>query len=111
MKIVDRKTFLKLPSGTVFAKYKPCFFEGLQIKLDDGNWGEDFVVQDLETPIKCDSSENFEIQCERAEKGEEVDLDFDCGSRDGLFDRDQLFAVWSRKDVQELIERLQETLK
>jgi hypothetical protein len=42
----------------------------------------------------------------RLENGEEIPLDFDCQGRDGLFDLDQLFAVWSDSDVEALITRL-----
>jgi len=33
-------------------------------------------------------------------------MDFDSYGRDGLFDGDQLFAVWESNDVKALIERL-----
>lgn len=32
MRIVDRKTFLAMPIGTVFSKYEPCVFGNLCIK-------------------------------------------------------------------------------
>lgn len=38
--------------------------------------------------------------------GEDLAMDFDCLGRDGLFDRNQLFAVWSADDVRGLIARL-----
>ena len=37
-------------------------------------------------------------------------IEYDVSSRDGLCDRDQLFAVWERGDVEALIARLIETL-
>lgn len=37
MKIVDFKTFNRMPAGTVFAPYTPCVLEeGLAIKVDHG---------------------------------------------------------------------------
>ena len=38
-------------------------------------------------------------------------MDFAYEGRDGLFDKDQLFAVWSIRDIRSLIDRLQECLK
>ncbi|GAH13600.1 unnamed protein product, partial [marine sediment metagenome] len=34
MKIVNRKTFLQLPIGTLFSEYEPCVFYGLFIKTN-----------------------------------------------------------------------------
>lgn len=114
MKIVDRKTFLDLPPGTVYAKYKPCVFGGLAIKEEsmvfaDGYSG-DFVKQGLGVEIECGGSDEWIIQIEKAEKGEEVPLDFYCAGRDGLFEQDQLFAIFSKKDVKDLIKRLEDCL-
>lgn len=37
MKLVDFETFIRLPSGTIFAPYKPCVMEEcLAIKVDKG---------------------------------------------------------------------------
>ena len=37
MKIVDFKTFNRMPAGTIFAPYTPCVLEeGLAIKVDHG---------------------------------------------------------------------------
>jgi hypothetical protein len=40
-------------------------------------------------------------------KSQTKDLFFGCGSRDGLFDQDQLFAIWEPDDIGELIGVLQ----
>lgn len=38
MKIVDYETFIRMPSGTIFAPYTPCVFqERFQIKVDEGS--------------------------------------------------------------------------
>ena len=37
MKIVDYETFIRMPSGTIFAPYEPCIFKDrFQIKVDEG---------------------------------------------------------------------------
>ena len=44
------------------------------------------------------------------ENGTSLDMDFRCSGRDGCFEKDQLFAVWEKKDVEMLISRLQECI-
>jgi len=114
MKIINRKEFLDLPPGVVFAKYEPCVFSGLAIKessyVSQEGYAGDFVVQGLGVEVECANSDDYVTQCNKAEKGEDVPLDFDCAGRDGLFENEQLFAVLSKEDVQKLIHRLQETL-
>jgi hypothetical protein len=106
MKIVDRKTFLALPANTVFSKYEPCIFGDLCIKGD--SFGEiDFFYQPISDAIDCHDSGEFHDKLTAAqERGESVSVDLDCQSRDGLFDADQLFAVWEPADVATLITRL-----
>lgn len=100
-----------MPAQTVFAKYEPCFFGELSVKIsDDDGWLPDFVVDSLGVTPKNESSDDYVEQCQRAEQGEDVPLDFESSCRDGLFEQDQLFAVLSNEDVQKLINRLQKTL-
>lgn len=106
MKIVDLKTFLSMPVGTVFCKYEPCFMEPLHIKGE--NCGErDFFYQSIADAVDAnDSGEFFELLDNSEKTGAEVRLDFNCQGRDGCFKDDQLFAVWHPNDVRALIQRL-----
>lgn len=107
MKIVDRKTFLALPAGTVFSKYAPCFFEALSIKGDTYEHIGDFQVQGIADAIVCTGSDDFSEKLYDATlSGNSLPMDFDCLGRDGCFDADQLFAVWEPADVLALIHRL-----
>lgn len=111
MKIIDLSAFLALPPGTLFAKYAPCFFDGLSIKGDtltgrDGN-PIDFCYQQIVDAIEAhDSGEFFDLLDQSKETGNSVTMDFDCQMRDGCFEREQLFAVFERADVTALIGRL-----
>jgi hypothetical protein len=110
MLIVDRETFLAMPAGTVFAKYKPCVFDELSIKED--TCGTDFAVQDIipQFVTNNDSGDYFDT-LDAAERGEPTPrLDYDICGRDGMFDKDQLFAVFERHDVKDLIARLTKAL-
>ncbi len=106
MKIVDRTAFMAMPAGTVFAKYKPCYFEELSIKEDSTE--SDFYVQDLIPMfVSNGGSEDWFDTLQAAEDGTPTPpLDYNLIGRDGCFDADQLFAVFERHDVEALIARL-----
>lgn len=106
MKIVDRKTFLAMPAGTVFCKFRPSLFGDICIK-ESTICDVDFFVQYLHDAVECSDSEEFFQRCDIAQRGVRVAMDFERGSRDGCYDKEQLFAVWDSKDVDALIARLQ----
>lgn len=104
MKIINRKQFLRLPEGILYAKFRPCLFGDLAIKEE--SISNDWRYQDLlELDVK-DSQEWQDVLFEGMEKGTSIPMDFNCVSRDGLFDETQLFAVLEKEDVISLIERL-----
>ena len=111
MRIVDLSTFLKLPEGTVYQKYKPQYFEDLQVKAQSLGTN-DFIYADLTGNIENDSSEDFSDKVRLMEKNPELslELDFDCYARDGFFDVDQLFAIWEKQDIEGLIDKLNHCL-
>jgi hypothetical protein len=109
MRIVNRKTFLVLPPGTVFSEYEPCVFTGLFIKTETCRGGGDYCEQDLIGNVKChDSGEFGEILEDARENGQPFDLDFNVDCRNGCFNFDQLYVVYETKDIQQLIERLRQ---
>lgn len=108
MKIVNRETFLALPSNTLFCKYKRCFFENYAIKHD--TLENDFLYQDLKELDANDSGQWVEQLNDSTENGTSINLDLDCCSRDGLFDSDQLFAIFDNKDVSSIIQELKSAL-
>lgn len=116
MRIVDLPTFLTLPVGTVFAKYSRHHFDALSIK--DESFGEhgDFWYVDLATPHfeGEGGSEGWDDILTAMASGVDSPppaLDLTTVSRDGLYDKDQLFAVYEMADVEALIARLQRTLE
>ena len=114
MRIVDRKTFLELPEGTVFAKYDPCIIREPMVKCDSTpNAGElvDFYYANLTDEVDCSGScARDGIMDLAVIEGLPFALDFNSQCRDGMYDADQLFAVWERDDVAGLISRLQTAL-
>lgn len=109
MRIVDRKTFLAMPAGTVFAKYEPCVFGEMLIKGE--SLPDDFCYQSIVDAIECTSDRDaMEALFQAEHTGMSIPMDFDCQGRDGCFDQDQLFAVFESADVVKLIERLRQAL-
>lgn len=111
MRIVDRKTFLAMPVGTVFAKYDPSIIREPMVKFDSSAFnGEliDFYYASLTDEVDCSGSFERDGIMDAAEhEGVPFALHFNTQCRDGMYDADQLFAVWDRDDVVGLIARLQ----
>lgn len=105
MKIVDLDAFLKLPAGTLFAKYSPIVFDEMAIKGDTTPNG-DFYYQSLIEPDVISSNDIVDKLEEARVTGNSFSLDLNCEGRDGCFNSDQLFAVWDRADTLQLIDRL-----
>lgn len=105
MRIVNKQEFLKLPEGILYSDFEPFSFSGLKIKGE--TWDSDFIYQDLIGNVDApSSSDSFDVLYNANETGESFSLDFDCGCRDGLYDNDQLFAIYETEDVIGLINRL-----
>lgn len=107
MRIVNLPTFLALKGEVLFSKYQQICFSDLAIKVD--NCGEiDFVTQEITGAIESEGSNDyFDILLKAETTGESIPLDLDCAGRDGMFEEDQLFAIWEAQDVDKLIARLQ----
>lgn len=103
-KIVDRSEFLLLPEDIVFRKYTPSVKDDIEIKgCSIGR--NDYSVQML-TSVEgqyCDTMD-------KADEGEEFNFDLDCQGRDGLFDDDQLYVIYSVEDIKNLIGRLSQCI-
>jgi len=107
MRIVDRKTFLALPGEVLFSKYEPCTFGPLTIRGEVWGHCNDFLTQSIADAVECNRSSDFACTLDDAqESGGSFAIDLDCMGRDGMFDDDQLFAIWEPADVAALIERL-----
>ena len=114
MRILNRKQFMALKHVCVFAKYRPVFYEALGIKII---WDSpsDFAYQDLDPigALLSDGSEDTFLKLDAMAKDSKIDnaVDFHQYGRDGFFDTDQLFVVFSDEDVMKLIDRLREVLE
>lgn len=95
-----------MPQGTVYSYYEPCVFNDLNIKthnIGDSDFGYTSIIGEIDVM----SSDDFSNKCDEMEKGKSVPMDFACGRREGLFNNEQLFAIYEDEDVEKLIYRLQ----
>jgi hypothetical protein len=108
MKILNRKDFLKTPSGTLWSYYEPCNFRDLSVKTSDSkDYENDFVSFSLIAEFDYFDGDEFAEKCQRMEQGESVPQSFEETTREGLFDDEQLFLVYEQGDIQKMIETLQ----
>ncbi len=128
MKIIDRETFKRMPKGTVFCKFprldertrtyckypfsiqiqKPCVLSGPL----DADFGYT-PVGSLEACAADDDSSNMAILVDmERHPGKEYPFEHWTG-RDGMYEEnDQVgFAIYSRQEVQQMIDLLQQALK
>lgn len=110
MKIVNGKTLLSMPKGTVFCWY----YEGIK------EFGEMAVKQDSSTicflyqevvDVDCEhTGEYMDILKSSEEKGTEFKLNFTMPKKELVVDDRQLYAVFNKNDVIGLIGLLTENL-
>ena len=109
MKVVNKKEFLALPPGVIYAKIEPCVFDAICIKHETR--GDDWYYSEL-LEVKCKNSGEFaDIIFDAIEYGTKIPLDFNTMSRDGLQVETQKFAIFEKSEVKELILMLAETLQ
>lgn len=126
MKIIDRETFKRMPKGTVFCKfprlnkqtnsYDNYLFSIQTPCILDGPWDVDFYSTEIGNLDACaaqSDSENDDILTDMEQHlGKEYPFEHWTG-RDGMFeDNDEVgFAIYSRQEVQQMINLLQQALK
>ncbi len=113
MRIVDRKTFLALPAGTVFAKMAlPQVYDigALCIKGEERGPNDFWVLDPGHWWTGCGDSGDWFDGIDAMVAGSEFEIDIETVVADGLFDAEQLFLVLSREDVRALIGRFEQAL-
>ncbi|MDF7681508.1 hypothetical protein PT300_13290 [Enterobacteriaceae bacterium ESL0689] len=115
MLIVDRKTFLSLPENTVYSishwtpetgstSITDLFIKGETVA------GNDYYEQAIPDFDLCDIDErSHAIECS-IKDGKSLLPDFHVEQRNAMFEEKQMFAVWEKQDIEQLIERLKECL-
>jgi hypothetical protein len=96
MRVVDRKTFLALPAGTIYCKGVPWAFDGICIK--DDSLANDWVYLDPAWPSAHDSGEAIDLLEKSLEAGSSFPCESDFG-RDGCFNDDAVFLIFETDDL------------
>lgn len=111
MRIINLNEFLSMPSGTVYCKYESFGNLG-EICIKSDTRGVDWLYSELAN-FDSESSEDFFDKVSKAEKDSTFEIDNDPTTiqRDGMFEDDQMFAVFNLQDVHEMIEALREAFK
>jgi hypothetical protein len=107
MRFVTKQEFLTLPEGTIFSRFKPNVITDLAIKAETV-MQNDFCYIDLVGNVDAyDSGEYLDTLDGR----KRFKADYECSSRDGMFDPKQEFVIYEKSDVQDLINVLHLCLK
>ena len=114
MKIVNKEEFYKLSEGVVYSEYEPCIITELFIKgstLSSKNTPIDYTCLSLIGNLDSNNSEEFYNILESSQENKTTfKLDFENYSRDGLYGDDQLYCIYEKQDLEELIKVLQDSL-
>ena len=104
MKIVNYYDFVRLPSGSVFCPYEPCYFHSpFQIKVDKGEERSGSYIFNGTMPLEPWFSVEDEFpDCDGNYETEMVVTD----NASVDFDEDCLFAVLEKHEVERLIDAL-----
>ena len=100
MKILNRNEFLKLPEKTMFSYWEPKMLTGIMIKketLYHENKAIDFNCYELLPDIKSYDEKNIKIG-------------FDTYWREGLFEDNQLFAIYTKDEVKQMFNLIKDIL-
>lgn len=96
MRVVNRKTFLTLPPGTIYCKGVRWAFDGLCIKGD--SLENDWIYLDPAWASAHDSGEATDL----LEKSLETGASFvgeDAYGRDGCFDDGDIFLIFEQREL------------
>lgn len=112
MKLIDRKTLLQMPKGTVFAKKTQIFEETSPILVLGECLKNDFFYVNISSFSygngsidTCDAFWSLEKNL-----GENIEMELWEG-RDGMFDDEEMYYVFSKDEVQQMVDELTEALK
>lgn len=98
MRVVDRKTFLTLPRGTIYAKGSRWAFEDLCIKGDTMSAGNDWSSLCPAWVAAHDSGEAFARLEQMLETGASYPME-ESYCRDGCYEDDAIFLIFERADL------------
>lgn len=110
MKRVDRKTFLQMPEGTVFSKCEPKFLGVNEIGVLTDTGENDFNAVYLDSWADANATADLtSAWIEVIDEGKEIEMEM-WDNRDGLYEKDETYFIFSKAEVQQMIALLNESL-
>jgi hypothetical protein len=108
MKLIHKKELLLLDHEIVFSYHNDTYLGPHDLCILTQTLPRDFVYQPLINTIECNGSDEYADLHAIAEQDSNFDLiqDYNCCSRDGLFEDDSKYYVLSKNDLGKLIDRL-----
>ena len=111
MKILNRQQFLDTPAGTLFSYNDGDTFYDLNVKTSDKeHWETDFIFFNLIGSFEYKNSGEYDTVIDNLVSGASIPAVFYNTSREGLFDKEQLFLVYDKDDIAKMISVLLELL-
>ena len=114
MKVINRKEFLELPGGTVYSKYQEggCVFDFCIKTSKPGELTNDWYYIDLiGYPNNTDLFDYIDESIRNdIELNYQFELNHDVVQRDGMFDEDDYFMIFNRKDINKVLNKLLRTV-
>lgn len=123
MRILNRRQFLAMPANTLFFFCGKYEISDLAVKMCEGQTVTDaearrvsFHYLEIGSPLSlntvgagesCADTDVYILTMADMVAGSPADMYFDCVTRDGFFDPDQLFMVFDSGDVDRLLTFLQ----
>lgn len=104
MRIVNLQNFMTLPEGTIFTKFYPSALDDELCIKGVNNGDRDFYKQRF---LEVEDNNPYLKLVKAMESGESFGLNLDCEGREGFIEDHQLFVVYERKDVLQLMARLE----
>jgi hypothetical protein len=108
VRLIPKKEFLSFEYEVVFSYHDSKCFGPTDLCILTRPLPRDFVYQSLIDTIECGDSNEYINLHSIAEQDSSFELiqDYNCCSRDGLFEDDSKYYVLSKTDLGNLIQRL-----
>ena len=108
MKIVNKKQFITLPEGVLYTKFRPRVFGEICIKGKNSN---NNLYYKCLLEVEAKNREHWdELVTEGMEIGNHIPLDFKKENIDDKCEDFQLFAVFEKEEVKQLVDSIQKRL-
>jgi len=109
MKIVSKREFLSLPSGTIFShlneynEFNNLFKKGESL---DNDFYEQSLIDELGFPAGDSGVDTHHYFEQKIKDGTDFRIDFNCEGRDGLFEKNPQYVIYDKIDIYNLIKAI-----